>query len=453
MMRRLPYPTLLPVFAAFVFSLTSLDATDNSHSNWHQFRGEGARGIGTGDSLPEHWTANQNIAWKVDLPGRGWSSPVVWGNKVFVNTVINSSESEDPKKGLYFGGNRLDIPQTIHTWKVYSLDLKDGAILWEQTVHEANPETSIHLKNSYASETPTTDGKNVYFYFGNVGVFAFDLDGKPLWSKRFEPRQTRHGWGTAASPILHGNRLYLLNDNDEESWLKALDKKSGEEIWKVEREPESNWSTPYIWENDLRTEIIVPATNKVASYDLDGNELWSFKGMSSITIATPYSHDGLLYVSSGYVGSRHKPIYAIRPGATGDISIDETLRSNDYIVWCDWRAAPYNPSTLLYEDQLYVLLDRGMLSSMDPKTGAFHFERERIPGNKAGFTASPWAYNGKVFYLNENSETFVYKAGNSPELLHVNQLAEDDMGMATPAIAGNRLLIRTSARIYCIAED
>ena len=176
----------------------------------------------------------------------------------------------------------------------------------------------------------------------------------------------------------------------------ALDKNSGEEIWKVEREPESNWSTPYVWENDLRTEIIVHATNKVASYDLDGNELWSFKGMSSITIATPYSHDGLLYVSSGYVGSRHKPIYAIRPGATGDISIDETLRSNDYIVWCDWRAAPYNPSTLLYEDQLYVLLDRGMLSSMDPKTGAFHFERERIPGNTAGFTASPWAYNGKV---------------------------------------------------------
>ena len=282
------------------------------------------------------------------------------------------------------------------------------------------------------------------------GYLHLIREGKALWSKRFKPQVTRYGWGTAASPALHRDRLYIVNDNEEDSWLLALDKFTGEEIWRRQRERESNWSSPYVWENHLRTEIIIPATKRVRSYDLTGRELWSFTGMSSITIATPYAADGLLYISSGYVGSRQKPIYAIRPGATGDISMDETQSSNEFIAWCQWRSAPYNPTTLLYRDQLYVLLDRGMLSSLDPKTGAFHFETEKIPRQRAGFTSSPWAYDGKVFCLSEEGDTFVFQAGKSFNLLHVNSLAEDDMCMATPAIAGDRLLIRSSARIYCI---
>lgn len=442
----------IPLRAALTLALAStLIAFEGS--NWPQFRGPGARGIGTGDVLPDSWSATENVAWKTDIPGRGWGSPIVWGDKVFLSSVINSGESEQPKKGLYFGGNRPDAPTTIHRWVAYCFDLNSGTILWEKALHEAPPESSIHLKNSYASETPVTDGERVYFYFGNLGIFAFDLEGELQWSKSLPARKTRHGWGTAASPVLREGRLYLVNDNDEASWLMALDAKSGQEIWKIDREPESNWSTPYVWENELRTELIVPATYRVISYDLDGKELWSFEGMSSITIGTPYAADGLLYVSSGYVGSRHKPIYAIRPGASGDISIDETLRSNDYIVWCDWRAAPYNPTTLVYDGLLYSLLDRGLLSVMNPKTGAFHFERERLQDSKSGFTASPWAYNGKVFCLNEDGETYVFKAGKSYELIRVNRLAEDDMGMATPAMTNNKLLIRTSARLYCIVRD
>ena len=442
----------IPLRAALTLALAStLIAFEGS--NWTQFRGPGARGIGTGDVLPDSWSATENVAWKTDIPGRGWGSPIVWGDKVFLSSVINSGESEQPKKGLYFGGNRPDAPTTIHRWVAYCFDLNSGTILWEKALHEAPPESSIHLKNSYASETPVTDGERVYFYFGNLGIFAFDLEGELQWSKSLPARKTRHGWGTAASPVLREGRLYLVNDNDEASWLMALDAKSGQEIWKIDREPESNWSTPYVWENELRTELIVPATYRVISYDLDGKELWSFEGMSSITIGTPYAADGLLYVSSGYVGSRHKPIYAIRPGASGDISIDETLRSNDYIVWCDWRAAPYNPTTLVYDGLLYSLLDRGLLSVMNPKTGAFHFERERLQDSKSGFTASPWAYNGKVFCLNEDGETYVFKAGKSYELIRVNRLAEDDMGMATPAMTNNKLLIRTSARLYCIVRD
>ena len=439
----------LSLLTFIVFPILASLATEAS--NWPQFRGPGARGIGSGDSLPEKWSATKNVAWKADIPGRGWASPIVWGGKVFFSSVVNSGESEEPKKGLYMGGNRPDAPTTVHRWVAYCIDLESGDLLWEKTIHQATPESSIHLKNSYASETPVTDGERVYFYFGNLGVFAFDFEGELQWSKRIPASKTRHGWGTAASPVLHDGCLYLVNDNDEASWLMALEAKSGKEIWKIDREPESNWSTPYVWENELRKELIVPATHRVISYDLAGKELWSFNGMSSITIGTPYSADGLLYVTSGYVGSRHKPIYAIRPGASGDISIDEDLRSNDYIVWCDWRAAPYNPSTLVYDGLLYSLLDRGLLSVMDPKTGDFHFERERIPDNKSGFTASPWAYNGKVFCLNEDGETYVFKAGKSFELLGVNRLAEDDMGMATPAIADGKLLIRTSARLYCIA--
>jgi len=444
----LPISLLAALTLAFAATLIATEA-----SNWPQFRGPGARGIGTGEALPDSWSATENVAWKTDIPGRGWGSPIIWGDKVFLSSVINSGESEEPKKGLYFGGNRPDAPTTIHRWVAYCFDLNSGTILWEKTLHEAPPESSIHLKNSYSSETPVTDGERVYFYFGNLGIFAFDLEGELQWSKSLPARKTRHGWGTAASPVLHEGRLYLVNDNDEASWLMAIDAKSGEEIWKIDREPESNWSTPYVWENELRTELIVPATYRVISYDLEGEELWSFEGMSSITIGTPYAADGLLYLSSGYVGSRHKPIYAIRPGASGDISIDETLRSNDYIVWCDWRAAPYNPTTLVYEGLLYSLLDRGLLSVMDPKTGAFHFERERLQDSKSGFTASPWAYNGKVFCLNEDGETYVFKAGKSYKPIGVNRLAEDDMGMATPAMTNNKLLIRTSARLYCIVRD
>ncbi|MCZ6672884.1 MAG: PQQ-binding-like beta-propeller repeat protein [Verrucomicrobia bacterium] len=424
-----------------------------AQADWPQFRGADSRGIAYGDALPDQWSTAENISWKTNIPGRGWSSPIVWGDKVFLTTVINSGTSEEPKKGLYFGGNRPAPADTLHEWKVYCLNLKTGKIIWEQVVHESLPDTPIHLKNSYASETPVTDGERVYFYFGNIGLFVFDLDGKLEWSKSFAPLPIRNGWGTAASPILHGNRLYVLNDNNEDSWLKAINKTSGKEIWTIHRDEKSNWSSPYIWENELRTEIIIPGTGIVTSYDLDGNELWSLEGMSSITIATPYSADGLLYISSGYVGSRQKPIYAIRPGAKGDISINETTTSNDYIVWCSWRAAPYNPTTLLYQDNLYVLLDRGMLSCLDPKSGEFHFEKEKIPRGRSGFTASPWAYDGKVFCLNEDGATFVFRAGKSFDLLHVNRLPEDDIYMATPAIASNRLLIRSSTGLYCFQSD
>ncbi|MCP4639417.1 MAG: PQQ-binding-like beta-propeller repeat protein [bacterium] len=436
----------MPILLAL---LLAVPGVSRAQENWPQFRGPDARGVAQNDALPDRWSATENVEWKTDIPGRGWSSPVVWGNRVFLTTAINQGKSEEPKKGLYFGGDRSDPPDSVHQWKVICLDLETGAVLWERQVHEGKPATPIHIKNSYASETPTTDGERLYAYFGNIGLYCFDLEGEPVWTKEMEPRAIPYGWGTAASPILHEDRLYIVNDNKDGSYLLALDKLTGDEIWRVPREEKGNWSTPYIWQNEERTEIVTPASGTNRSYDLDGNLLWSLKGMSSITIATPYESDGLLYISSGYVGSKLRPLYAIRPGATGDISLADGETSNEWIAWSNPKAGPYNPSTLLYKGRLYVLYDGGQVACFDASDGTEVFGRKRIPGARH-FTASPWAYGDKVFCLNEDGVTFVVNTGDALELLHTNTLAEGDMCMATPAFAGDRLLIRTDIRLYCI---
>lgn len=435
--------------AIFAVDAPTVRRPDSATSQWPQFRGAHSLGVATGKGLPDKWSATENVAWKTDIPGRGWSSPIVWGNRLFVTTVVDNGQSEPPKKGLYFGGNRPAPPTTEHVWKVICLDVRSGKQLWEQTVLKAEPKTSRHLKNSFASETPVTDGERVYALFGNVGIFCFTMDGKPVWSKRLDPHATRFGWGTAASPMLYKDRIYILNDNDEKSYLLALDKRTGIQVWQVDRDEKSNWSSPYVWEHDGRAEIVTAGTGKVRSYDLDSKLLWWLKGMSSITIATPFAENGLLYVTSGYVGDRARPIYAIKPGATGDISLKPEQVSNEYIAWSKPAAAPYNPSTLVYDGRLYVLTDAGMVSTFKADTGAQIIDRERLP-NGLHFTTSPWAYNGKVLCLNEDGVTFVIRAGDKMEIERTNTLADDDMCMATPAIAGDRLLIRTSARIYCI---
>lgn len=421
-------------------------------SDWTQFRGAGARGVAVTQSIPTTWSTTENVAWKTALPGKGWSSPVVWEKQIFLTAVINEGETEAPKKGLYFGGERPEPADTPHHWMVYSLDLETGAIRWEREVHGGKPDAPVHVKNSYASETPVTDGHHVYAYFGGVGLFCLDLAGNVVWEHRVAPQPMRYAWGTASSPVLHEDRIYLVNDNEEQSYLQALDKKTGKEIWRVNRDEASNWSTPFVWENSQRKELITLGSGAVRAYDLDGTLLWQLSGMSSITIATPYAADDLLYFSSGYVGDRkHRPVYAVRPGATGDISLKEGETSNPWIAWCQPMAAPYNPSTLLYEGGLYVLHDRGQFSCYDAKDGSVIYEKERLPRG-AGFTASPWANDGKIYCLNEDGVTFVVKAGPVFEVIATNTLGEEDMGMATPAIANDTLILRTSSAVYGIRK-
>lgn len=443
--------TTIGKFGILVFALLGLSEFVEAQSQWSQFRGPGARGVSEGTRLPDRWSATENVVWKRDIPGRGWSSPIVWNDKIFLTTVVNTGTIEEAKKGLYFGGNR-PAPDSIHRWQVICLDLKSGETRWEKQVHEGKPESAIHVKSSFASETPVTDGERVYCCFGSVGIFCFDLDGNQLWHHDLDPLPTRYGWGNAASPVLHQGKLYYCNDNDQESYLLALDAKSGKELWRTPRDEKSNWATPFVWENELRTEIVTPGSGAVRSYDLDGKLLWSLKGMSSITIATPYAANGLLYVTSGYVGDKVRPIYAIKPGASADISLQGDATTNDFIVWSLPQAAPYNPSTLVSGDRLFVLYDRGLVACYNAKTGDEFFSQKRLPNGRA-FTSSPWAMDGKIFCINEDGVTFVLKDSNQFEVLHTNQLSEDDMGMATPAIVRDRLLIRTAARIYCIKSS
>ena len=419
-------------------------------ADWPQFRGPGSLGVAEEPGLPETWSETENVAWKTSIPGMGWSSPIVVGNRIFVTTVVKSGETEAPKKGLYFGGERYDIPQEEHRYVVYCVDWKTGKILWERDVYKGAPKSSRHLKNSYASETPVSDGERLYAYFGNIGLYCFDLKGKLLWQQAYEARKTRFGWGTAASPVVYKERLYIVNDNDEKSFLAAYDKRTGKEVWKIERETGTNWVTPYIWENEKRTEIIVPATKVVRSYDLDGKVLWEFKGMSTIVIPTPFSKFGLLYIASGYVGDQHRPVYAIRPGAAGDISLKQGEKSNDFIAWYQPQAAPYNPSPIVYGDLYYTLLDRGFFTAHDARTGREVYGKQRIDPAAGAFTSSPWAYSGKIFCLSEDGDTFVIQAGAEYKLVGKNSLNE--MCMATPAIARGSLILRTASKLYRISK-
>jgi len=403
---------------------------------------------------PDTWSATENVAWKLDIPGLAWCSPVVWDDKIFLTTCINTGEGRAPKKGLYLqdvDANKYPKETNPHIYKVLCIDLESGTVIWEQVAHEGIPAKPHHIKNTLASETCATDGERLYAMFGNLGLFCYTLDGEPVWQYEIEPRETRMGWGTSMSPVVHEDRVYVVNDNEEDSWLIALDKHTGEEVWKVPRETPTNYSTPFVWENPLRTEIVINGQYFARSYDLDGNELWRVEGKSALAIPRPFEKFGLLYVISGHVVFGENRTYAIRPGASGDISPRDDQPTSEYLAWYT-KTAPYHPTPLIVDGLLYMLLDRGFMMCYDAKTGEEIYGKQRIPGGRA-FTSSPWTYDDKIFCLNEDGVTFVTTTGPEFEVLHENPLAEDDMGMATPVVIDDKLLIRTSSRLYCIAED
>jgi outer membrane protein assembly factor BamB len=418
--------------------------------NWPCFRGPSC-GVVEDEVLPVSWSTTENIEWKIDVVGRAWSSPVVWGDKIFLTTVASEGHVEEAKKGLYFGGNRNKPPSAIHHWIVYCYDWASGKTLWQKTVHTGKPAEPVHIKNTYASETPVTDDERVYFYFGNLGVFCFDLQGKEVWQKRFDPAKIRYNWGTAASPVLHGDNLFIVNDNDEKSYLLALDKKTGNEVFRVQRDEKSNWVTPYIWENAERTELVTCGTGKVRSYDLKGNLLWELRGMSVIAIPTPVEANGLLYLCSGYVGDRkNRPIYAVKAGASGDITPEDEQDIGEYIAWYHKFGGPYNPSPIAYGDYFYILYDRGTLSCYQGRTGKLIYEKQQLAKDAKAFTVSPWANDGKLFCLSEDGDTFVVKAGPEFKVLGRNVLNE--MCMATPATLRGSIIIRTLSKLYRIGR-
>jgi outer membrane protein assembly factor BamB len=378
----------------------------SGQENWPQFRGSSAGVIPDSSALPETWSATENVAWKTPLPGIGWGSPVVWGDHVFVTAGINTGAPEPFKSGQLRAGDVVK-PAAPYRWVVYDVSLATGHIRWQKEVATSVPADGTHMKNSYASETPATDGERVYAYFGNLGVFVFDMTGRAVWSHPMGPFKFRNGWGSAASPVLQEDRLFIVNDNDTQSFIVAYDKRSGRELWKRNREIGTNWATPFVWKNGLRTELVVPGSFRTRSYDLDGNVLWELTGMSTIDIPTPFAALGLLFINSGYVADALRPVYAIRPGASGDVSLKGEDTSNAYIAWSNPTLGSYNPSSLVLGDYYYTLHDRGFFTANDAKTGKEIYGRQRISAEVSGFSASPWAYNGKIFALSEDGDTFV----------------------------------------------
>jgi outer membrane protein assembly factor BamB len=420
--------------------------------NWPAFRGGAHAGVSAGKTLPTEWGPDHNVLWKAEVPGGGWSSPVVWGNRVYLTSVATDAKVPEPRKGLYIQDVRGKVREGEHRWLVHCLDAHTGKLLWTREAHKGKPPAARHIKNTYASETPVTDGQRIYAQFGNLGLFCYDKGGKLLWSRRWEPHPMRMGWGTGASPALHGDRIFLVNDNEEKSTLRALDKHSGKTAWEVKRNEKSNWASPYVWEHDGRAEVVTAGTSRVRSYSLDGKLLWQLRGMSVITIPTPFARDGLLYVTSGYVLDPFiKPVYAIRPGAEGDLTPKKGEEQSKHLAWFSRTAGPYHPSPVVYKGLLYVLYDRGFLACFDARTGKEVYGRQRLGGGASGFTASPWAYDDKVFCLSEDGDTFVIRAGREYKLLQRNRLGE--MSMATPAIAGGSLFLRTQNHLYCLRQS
>ena len=437
----------------FILVLTCVTAVPllAADTDWPQFRGPAAGVALDNPKLPTTWDATRNIVWTTEIPGLGWSSPIVSGDHVFVTAVVAASDADPkPRPGLYNGGVVTATSAAEHRWMVYDVALATGKVRWQREIRSALPKLAKHQKNSYASETPVTDGARVYALFGGVGLFALDFEGRVLWSKEFPDVKFRNGWGSGASPVLHRGRLYVVCDNDERSFLAAFDAETGRELWKVTRQEGTNWSTPFVWENDQRTELITSGSDKVRSYDLNGTLLWELKGMSTITIPTPFARHGLLFISSGYVGDQLRPTYAIKPGASGDISLAPGTTTNASIAWSHPTLAPYNPTPLVYGDVLYTLFDRGFFTANDARTGREIYGRQRIAADATGFTSSPWAYNDKIFVLSEDGDTYVLQPGPEFKVLGKNSLNE--MTLATPAVSGDSLIVRTASKLYRISE-
>jgi len=440
------------VLLALAFS-TGLYADDHlllpDDEVWPSFRGGSRSGVSTNRRLPLKWDSKTAVAWSVAVPGKGWSSPIVLGKRVFVTTAVSDGETLVARKGLYITDLQGKQPPGEYQWLTLCYDRETGKELWRDIAFAGKAPSTIHIKNSLASETPCSDGQRLYVYFGNVGVAAYTLEGKLLWKQKRPVRKMQMGWGTGASPVAHEGKLFLLHDNEELSELECLDGKTGETLWKVRRDETSNWASPFVWKHALRSELVTAGKGRVRSYSLEGKLLWELRGMSIVTIPTPFATKDYLMIASGYVlDPLLKPIYAIRPGASGDISLKGEETSNKYVAWCLKQAGPYHPTPIVVGEYLYVLYDRGFLSCYEAATGKAVYERKRLGGS--GFTASPVAYRNHLICTNEDGLSFVIPVGREFAIAHKNDLS--GMTLASPALAGDTLLIRTQEKLYALRE-
>ncbi len=426
--------------------LTSI--VDVSGGNWPQWRGPDGQGISTEKNLPTEWSASKNIKWKTPIAGRSHSSPIVWGNKIFVTTAIEGLVVPGAKAAKHMMGDKEFLhPDSIgadrkHTFKVICLNAATGKILWKQNAFEGTPYDNRHRKSSFAASTPATDGKYVYAFFGSEGLYAYDMSGKLAWKADLGKMGTV-GMGTGTSPILHDNLVLMQcdEDNGETSFIVALDKKTGKEVWKTPRKVQVSWATPILVRTTKRAELITSGTESIVAYDpATGKELWRHKGVESNAIPSPVANNEAVFLSAGFPA---KIVMAIRLGAAGD------LTGSANVVWKHSKGTAYVPSPILYGDYLYLTTDRGILTCLKAKTGELVYEGGRVP-IPATFTASPVAFDGKILLTSEDGDTFMVKAGPKHEILGCNSVGEPVY--ASPAIADKRIFIRGEKNLYAIGN-
>ena len=380
-----------------------------------------------------------------EVPGRGWSCPIVSGSMVFLTAVVNESEYEKPQKGLYSGTGRAKPPEGVHRWLVYCLDLNSGKILWKHEAHQGQPKVPRHPKSTYASETPVTDGQRVYALFGDVGLYCYDFAGKQLWSHPIEAKQSLFNYGAAASPAMCGDRVIIVYDNMEDRYIAAFDAKTGQQRCAPPPASGSSRETQHVGHAACLEERPAHGDHHLRlrrySFLRSGrqNALELKCPTSNLVIPSPIAAHGMVYVTSGYVGDRDRPVYAIRPGAKGQSAVGEKPAEHPHVAWSQPQAGPYNTSPIVYGDYYYTLLDRGFMTCHDARTGKPIYGKTRIQGG-ASFTSSPWAYNGKVFCLSEDGDTYVIAAGSEFKVIGINRL--DESLLATPAVADGKLLLR-----------
>jgi hypothetical protein len=436
-----------------VATLFLWQAATTPAQNWPSFRGPGASGIADGLDVPTNWNAEtgENVVWKTPISGLGHSSPVVWGDRIFLTSAV----SDDPDS--FFSPNpdgRIDrrSDTSRHSWRVFGIDKNTGKILWDQEAYRGTPKIQRHRKNSYASPTPATDGEHVVAWFGSEGLYCYDVDGRLLWKQDLgvidagASYDDTYDWSVSSSPIIYKNLVIVLADGQGDSFIVAYGVKSGERVWHTPRDVISSYSTPTIFEGTSRVELVVNGPEKIHGYDpLTGRELWELKGSSKNTTPTPIVAHDLIFVASGY---RVKPIFAIRPGAEGDITLEGDAQSNEYVAWSSKRDGPYLPTPIAYGDYLYILQNNGVLVSYQAKTGEFVF-RERV-GSGGAFSASPIAADQKLYITSEDGDIYVVRAGPEYELLETNPMGE--VCMATPAVSKGRMFIRTQHHLYAVGE-
>jgi outer membrane protein assembly factor BamB len=420
------------------------DSAEARLDNWPQWRGPLATGLAPRADPPLKWDGKNNLKWKTAIPGRGASTPIVWGDQVFVLTAIDTGREAEPtaipKPDPRFP-KRTEPPKTYYLFVVLSIDRATGKVRWRQTATEQVPHEGLHPTTTYAAASPTTDGRFLYASFGSRGIYCYDLGGRLQWKRDLGRMETRLGWGEGSSPTIHGGTLVVNWDHEGKSFLTALDATTGKTRWKVDRDEVSSWATPLVAEHKGRAQVVVSATKRVRSYDLaTGDLLWECGGQTVNVIPSPVPSGEAVICVSGYRGA-----------AAAAIPLDSAGDVTDKLVWHHGRGTPYVPSPLLAGDRLYFTQGNdALLSCLDAKTGRVVLDRHRLPGLRTLY-ASPVGAAGRLYFVDRDGTTAVLKQGDKPEVLAVNRLGEPVEG--SPALAGKQLFLRGQTHLYCFAGE